>query len=439
MRLVPAALVCAAALLGALLLAPTTVTVAGTSLKVATPLLRADPATPGQGSISIADKGGKVTVTFAVAKLSPSVAAPLGVFLEDGVGDGNFTQVASIATLKKGGGKVVLSSTSGPPAALGIGSLDDLVGRRFEMRTSGGAVLLRATVPVLAKFQGTKASAPFAAAPGSPLPGATAKLSTAPSASKGTEKFVVKAKGLTPGAAYSLFMEDAIGSGVFVDAGAFVGSVYSRDTGLGESLPLGAATVADLLGRAVQVRDAMGTPVVGGAFFYTTPDGTMWPFSGVVTIEHSPPDLDEYIDSVSKSGPLYRSEFDSSDPSGLSDVKSDEDAVWSFQPKGVSPDGPLCNVRLVSDRRVWWIVYETFGPFGEHQYYLANYLDDLPPTGEDADAAIFILHRKTRIDGHATFSLESYKYPGRYLVDLGHVLTGAGVRVDAGEQVFILR
>ena len=78
--------------------APSCLAAAG-AVKVVSPLLRSiDSIATGRGSVAISSKGGKVTVTFSVAGLAGTVAAPLGVFLEDGVGANSFTSVASIGS-----------------------------------------------------------------------------------------------------------------------------------------------------------------------------------------------------------------------------------------------------------------------------------------------------------------------------------------------------
>ena len=148
-------------------------------IKVATPLLRvADPAGTARGSVAVKLSGEAVSVTISVAELGDTVAPPLGVFLEDGTGVGDFTQVAAIASLSKGAGSVKLTSGDGPPPALGVADADELVGRMIQLRDAGDVVLLDATIPELAKFTGTKLTAKLSPPPGAPLPAASATRMT---------------------------------------------------------------------------------------------------------------------------------------------------------------------------------------------------------------------------------------------------------------------
>ena len=85
---------------------------------------------------------------------------------------------------------------------------------------------------------------------------------------KGKIKFSVKAQRIG-GVALELFMEDAVGSGVFVSAGPMVGDLEDPESASlkfdGSALPLGVASLADLVGRRMEVRDATPSVFLEGA------------------------------------------------------------------------------------------------------------------------------------------------------------------------------
>jgi hypothetical protein len=433
-------LVLASALAVAAMAAAPSSLAASSAVKVVSPLLRAtDSIATGQGSVAISSTGGNVTVTFSVAGLPGTVAAPLGVFLENGVALNSFTSVASIAALQNGAGKVVLSSVSSPPPALGVSDVADLVGRIVEIRDGGGTALLSAKIPALSKFVGTKLASTFGPSDGSPLADVSGKLTGTPTAKTGSEKFLVKVKGLLGGVTYTLYIEDRLGSGVFVAAGELVNGQFLRDQARGDRLPLGAASLLDLIGRAMEVRDAKGA-VAGGLvpFSYL---GTSWPQSHVFIIDE--PGLDDRYLSSSTGIVIYRSDVDLSSVS-IPELVRGGDAQWRLVPRGTVPGGVaggiVVNVSLVGDDRTWWTVGDTRDQFGRPQHYLGIRNISQPPT--DADEMKFILHTLSKVKGRRVVSIESFLYRGEYVLDEGHGLTANGALIaPAGEttQPFILR
>ena len=413
---------------------------AGGAVKIVSPLLRPTGAiATGYGSVAISSTGGKVTVTFSVAGLPGAVAAPLGVFLENGVALNSFTSVASIAALTNGAGKVVLSSVSGPPPALGVSDVADLVGRIVEIRDGGGTALLSAKIPALSKFVGTKLASTFGTSDGSPLAGVSAKLTGTPSAKTGTEKFLLKVKGLLGGAAYTLYIEDSLGSGVFVAAGELVNGQFLRDQARGDRLPLGAASLLDLIGRAMEVRDANGA-VAGGRIPFSYA-GVLWPQSHVFIIDE--PGVDDGYLSSSGGIVVYRSEVDLTSVS-IHDLITGGDARWRLIPRSTAPigvaGGIVVSASLVGDDRTWWTVGDTRDQFGRPQHFLGLRNIQAPPS--DADEMKFILHTLPKVKGHRVVSIESFRYRGEYVLNEGHGLTANGALIaPAGETTrpFILR
>lgn len=393
------------------LAAPAPVRAAEQKVKTAAPLLRSGAIPTGQGVVAVSAKGDAASVTLSVAKLPPEVSAPLGVFVEDGPGAGSFTQAGSIDALKKGAGRVALGVSS-------AAELANLVELGVEVRRGDGAVLLAATFPPLAKFTGTKVTSKLLPADGSPLAKFSGTFSGTPAAKTGSERFLVKAKGLAPGGAYSLWIEDARGSGVFVDAGPFAGGQFLRDQTLGDALPLGAASLADLVGRALEVRDGSG-PVGRGAIPLVL-FGEVWPQRHVFVIDEPDTTLDRVLRFTSGIV-VYRSLVDLTDVS-VGQLVAEGGANWRLDPvsaPGVS--GLVCTVRLDDDPRRWWIVGTTGG-----ERYLGIHEGVNAPSA--IDAAKFVFHFDRDAKGRRTALVESFLHPGEFLVNDGHLLTGNGVR-----------
>ncbi len=395
---------------------------AASGLKVATPLLRvAEPLGTGRGSITIKTKGSSVTVKFSVAELADEVPAPLAIFLEDSPGGGSYSQVAEIGTLANGAGKLTLSSTDGPPEDLGVTDVEDLVGRGVQVRDANDTVLLDATIPELVKFQGTKLSATLAPPPGSPVPAASATLKGTVSSKKGSEKFKVKAKKLTPGVTLALFVEDAPDSGVFEAAGELSGSLYERNTADGDRLPLEVPAHEHLVGRKLEVRDGDVVVLAGTIEDASGPGGLDFPLVGVIILDAGLGGDDRYLRRVGTSLPLYRSVVDL-DVVTIQELVDEGDAQWRLDKLGETAAGPICTVRLATDEDVWWDMGVSGG---EHFVAVRNSGTD-PATVESAQ---FVLLLDGEVQGKPAFRIESLVFPGEVLLDDGHILTANGVRV----------
>lgn len=399
--------------------------------KVTTPLLRvADPSGSARGSVQLKLQGDGASLTVRVQKLPADVPAPLGVFLEDAPDLGDFTQVAAIDGLAKGAGKVVLASPDGPPEALGVGSLDELAGRRLQVRDANGSPLLDALLAGLQPFAGTKLVAQLTPPPGAPAPAASAKLTGKPSPAKGSERFRLKAKKLPPGAAATVFIEDAPGSGVLQAAGELEAGLFQRDTAAGDRLPLDVAAQASLVGRAVEVRDG-DVVLLSGTIAQQGVPTLAFPLVGVIILEGGPGGDDRYLRRVGLDGPLYRSVVDLSQVSTQL-LAEEGDALWRLDKVGQSPDGPVVTVTLEGSANTWWMVGITGGT-----HYVHVQKQSLDPA--TVDWARFILRMGPPQQGKPTFLIESEYYPGEFLQDQGHILTANGVRVgDDGAATFVL-
>jgi hypothetical protein len=398
--------------------------------KLTTPLLRvADPAGTARGWVQVKLKGAGSSVTVRILKLDGEVAAPLGVFLEDEPQGGLFTEVAQIAALVKGGGKLVLSSSDGAPAELGVESLDELAGRRLEVRDGNGAALLDALLPGLEAFSGTKLVGKLAPPEGAPAPAASATLSGKPTTGKGSERFRVKAKKLPAGVVAELFIEDAPGSESFLSAGMLDGALFQRDTALGDRLPLEVATQAELVGRAIEVRDG-ATVLLAGTIEEKGSPSLQFPLTGVIILQGGQFSDDRYLRVVGDSGPLYRSVIDMTEVTAQELADSDE-AAWRLDKVGQSANGPIVTVTLVDHDNCWWMSAVT----GATHYVHVN-KQNVDPAG--LDYAKFVLRMGPKVDGKPSMLIESAFFPDEFLLDEGHILTANGVKLGAGGATFVL-
>lgn len=399
--------------------------------KVGTPLLRVDdPAGTARGSVQVKLKGAGSSLGLKVSRLDPGLPAPLGVFLENAPDSGDFTQVASLPLSPKGAGKLLLADADGPPEALGVASLDDLAGRRLELRDANGTARLDAVLPGLQPFTGTRLTALLVPPPGAPAPAASAKLTGKPSAARGSERFRLKAKGLPPGSALALHVEDAPGSGSFLPAGELAGPLYLRDTAAGDRLPLDLAAHADLVGRALELRDGDVVLLAGTIAQKGVPE-LAFPLLGVIILEGGPGGDDRYLRRVGLDGPLYRSVVDLTQVSTQL-LAEEGNALWRLDKVGQNADGPVVTVTLEGAADTWWMVATTGGA---HYVHVNKQLVD-PATVEWAR---FVLRMGPPQQGQATFLIESESYPGEFLQDEGHILTANGVRVGDEEAAnFVL-
>jgi len=210
-----------------------------------------ESAGPGaSGKLTIQAKGTKASVKLALKNLPAS--GTYTAWLEDGVGAGTLTRIATIDVVN-GKGSVTLSAEGGIPPELGTGELSDLIGRRIEIRNAAAEVVLGITIPSFVPLPNVKRKGSLAAVTAGSKASGAVKLSF--SGAKATGRFDVKAKKVDKGLPFHVFIETAVGSGTFVDAGAMVKAKYRRDTKRGDPLPAGAKSVTGLSGRKIQVRN----------------------------------------------------------------------------------------------------------------------------------------------------------------------------------------
>jgi hypothetical protein len=214
---------------------------------------------------------------FAAKALSLPMTAPPGpfeVWLENGLASNVYFLVGpmiqsntKVKNLRDW--ELVLTATGGAPAALGVANVDDLAGRRLQIRDSMGAISLEGYCPALF-------------APGAPkIPITRAPMyyqRNEPAIDKNVlghfhaaklgdfqvfETNIFKAPVL--GVSFGVYLETGVGTNVFFLVNgmtleqATIGHWRMRIAAQGGAPPaLGVADVTQLAGRTVQIRDAQG-------------------------------------------------------------------------------------------------------------------------------------------------------------------------------------
>ena len=215
------------------------------------------------GQVELAKRGGEQEFGVDCRNLPAGPGDSFGVYLENAVGSGTFFLVAGMVldNAPQGRWGLALEAAGAAPAQLGVADLGDLQGRKVEIRDASGAIYLWAVLPGLAQGQGQGnfngrgiLSTPNPA----PSPDGSGFVRIRFNAPHGRSTFEVRTRRLLPGATYSVWIEGASGSGTFAFAGDLSNGRLKRDTKRGEPIPLGAATVAALSGRAIHIRDGAG-------------------------------------------------------------------------------------------------------------------------------------------------------------------------------------
>jgi hypothetical protein len=207
----------------------------------------------------------------------PTPVDPVDVLLESGVGTETFFTVASME-FEAGADRWVidLDATGAAPAELGVADLSELAGRKILVQTAVATdPCLGGFVPPIGSSPGSNGAkkAEVALQRPDPAPDADA-FGKAKLAKKGNrQEFKVEAGNLPagPGDAFRVWLEDAVGSGVYFLVGDM--ALESAPSGTwelnlqsqgGAPAPLGVADVGALAGRRVQVRDALDAVYLWG-------------------------------------------------------------------------------------------------------------------------------------------------------------------------------
>ena len=221
-------------------------------------LVRPDdgPDDNAKGTLRIREKGNGSS--FEIHAIKVNADHEFHAWLEDPIDSDTFTD---IGTLKGGGSqKLKFDTKKGDDLPLAAASLDELMGRRLEIR-HGEDVVLKGTVPPFGlDKKPKKAEVTIDAEPGAPAEKMSLKLSLRSKADKGQERIELKAKKVPwDDGPFHVFVEDGVASDVFVDAGKLEqkggsGGHWKRDTKQGQALPAGAEFVSELAGRRLEVR-----------------------------------------------------------------------------------------------------------------------------------------------------------------------------------------
>ncbi len=217
-----------------------------------------DPPDPdAKGTLRIREKGNGESLEVHAMKVEEGAEHRLWV--EDPDDSGLFTDVGALDG-SGGSQKLKFDTKHDDVLPLGVASVDELIGRRVEVRKADAVVLQGSVPPWGLSKKPAKAKVEVSAPDGAPLPDMHAKLSLRSKADKGQERIDLKAKQVDfDDGPFHVFVEEDVGAGTFVDAGlleqtdAHEGR-WRRDTKKGQALPDGANFVIELAGRLLEVR-----------------------------------------------------------------------------------------------------------------------------------------------------------------------------------------
>jgi hypothetical protein len=219
-----------------------------------------DPPDPNaKGTLRIREKGNGESFEVHVMSVNPNHA--LHVWLEDPIDSDTFTDIGTMPD--SGSPKLKIDTKKGDALPLGAASISDLIGRKVEIRHDDDVVLKGVVPPWDLSKHPKKATLIITPPDGAPAPDMSAKLSLRAKDDKGQERIELKAKHVPWDSDLHLkvFVEDGVGSGVFVDSGdvdkkgGHEGH-WKRDTKQGQALPAGANFDSELAGRLIEVRRA---------------------------------------------------------------------------------------------------------------------------------------------------------------------------------------
>ncbi|HEX5012312.1 MAG TPA: hypothetical protein VFY71_18130 [Planctomycetota bacterium] len=229
-------------------------------------LVRPDGASDdnAKGTLRIRSQGNSERFDVHIMKVEPGVEHHL--WIQDPI-DSDPPTFTDLGDLPGDGGsqKLALDTKKGDTLPLGVTTTTDLIGRLVEIR-QGDIVELGGEVPPygLSK-KPEKVKETVTAADTDPQPDIVAKLELRSKANKGQERIIVTLTHVDFSAGpFDVFVEDAVGSGVFVNVGDLeqlsnAKGRYRRDCKKGQALPAGVMFVSELSGRTLQVRDGADT------------------------------------------------------------------------------------------------------------------------------------------------------------------------------------
>jgi len=242
------------------------------------------PQPDARGEIEIQSGLAGQSLEVEVAGADPSVE--LTVFLDDG--SGNFTAIGTLSP-EDGGLELAIDTAAGGTLPFGVATVELLAGLAIEVRDGASAVVLAGVVPALGagdddgddddgdddgdhdgdddEHDGLPARGRAALVRADSSPYAEARGEVEVETRSGEEEFEIEAERLDAGVAVEFFLEDGAGAMASIGTATTDGDGEAEiefGTEEGGSLPLGAASVAELAGRRVEVRTADGTLVLFG-------------------------------------------------------------------------------------------------------------------------------------------------------------------------------
>jgi len=224
---------------------------------------------------------------------------------DPGTADPALVQFASFTTGHDGRAALDYDSHDGDPMPFGA-SLADLGGKPIEMRDAANATILAGTIPVAAgknRPATLHGQSDLARPVGSPFPDSVgrirAEVHEADASHAAWSRLRIELSGLGARAQYALWADDpSTPAADLVQFGVVTTDRHGRarfvrDTRRGDALPFG-ASLADLGGKAIEIRDGAGVVALSGQF--PVPQGPPEPKSG--------PPLHGHGDLLPPGGPL---------------------------------------------------------------------------------------------------------------------------------------
>ncbi len=117
----------------------------------------------------------------------------------------------------------------------------------------------------------------------------------------------------------------------------------------------------------------------------------------------------------------------------LRDLASEKDCAWKIVLNSGTPGSSTkYSFQSHSNTDIWWSIGTTYGIGGNQELYLGTeQTNDIP----DEDWGRFIIHELTEwSNGGKDIVIESYAYPGYYLENTGHTLTGNGLKFVSKDE-----
>lgn len=115
----------------------------------------------------------------------------------------------------------------------------------------------------------------------------------------------------------------------------------------------------------------------------------------------------------------------------LRNLAGEKDCAWKIVRNGLYGSEAYFSFQSYSNPGIWWSIGTTSNIYGEQEFYLGTEETNNTP---DEDWSWFIIHDVGKSGGKKEIVIESVAYPGHYLENLGHTLTGNGLRFVSRDQ-----